>query len=325
MHATSRWRRLRALSTLVLVVAAPFTSPPLHAQDAQGASNAAAPTVRSGALTLVDPGAAPRRTLRMAIPDGAVETQTMRQQMRMEMSAEGMELPAQALPATRVTSRIAVRERTADGAAVLESEVLAADVDTAGANPQLAGMIGAQLAAMRGTRMRYAVQPNGRLSQVSIDGDAGNPLVTGQAQEIARTLEQASIPFPDEPVGVGARWTSGQAVSLNGLTIDQTTEYTVTALDDAQVTLDIRLTQSAKEMRMDAPGMPPGAAVTLRSLDGTGSGTSVIRFGGLHRTIDLRMTTRMVLDMAMGGESRTMNQSMTVTMSMAPAPKHDAP
>jgi hypothetical protein len=279
---------------------------------ASAASNAAAD------VTLLDAGAAPRRVLRYTFTKGASESLSMRQQMGMAIEVNGMAMPSQPIPATLMTLKLDVADVTASGAADVRAEIVQVDVDTVGANPMLLAPLRAALAPMQGVVVSYRVAPNGQVEQVSLSENA--PVGTPVAQALGST-EQLSVAFPAEPVGVGARWKAMRTVQQNGVTIQQTMEYTVASLAADSVVLDLAVVQQAAEQTFAVPGAPPGTEATLRSLDGRGTSSVVIHFARVQPQLTMTLKAVMAMDLTVGAESATMNQTMTMDLKTVSSPR----
>lgn len=300
----------RVLSTASFAAAlclAPATA--LHGQATE------APAAASGAVTVLEAGAAPLQLLRYRLVKGAGESFTTRQKISMNMEMGAMALPPQSFPATLITTRLSVAEVTADGTATVNGEIVNVDVDAEGADPMLVNATRPALMGMNGLSMSYNLSPSGRVS--SLEFGAGAPA----AMQSLGAIEQFSVAFPSEPVGVGARWQATRQVKQNGMSILQDVDYVVRSLAGDSMVLELNLTQSAKDQAMDVATMPAGASATLRSLDGTGTASVTIHFNRAQPVMDMRMEVRMIMDLDMGGQLNTMNQLMVMETTTVPVGK----
>jgi hypothetical protein len=293
-------------------MAATLLIPPVSLVGAQAAS---APAVAPASVTVLEAGAAPRRALRYTLVKGASESVTMRQKISMNIEMGGMALPSQALPVTVTTTKFDVSNVTADGSASVKGEFVDVDVDADGAEPMIVEAMRPQIASLKGVTMSYDISATGQVSKLEFG--AGAPA----AMQSMQSIEQMSVAFPTEAVGVGARWKAARPVTQNGMTIQQDVEYVVKTLSADSVVLEMSLTQSAKDQTMDASAMPPGATAKLRSLDGKGTSTVAIRFDRVQPSIDMKMDVKMAIDLEMGGQSNSMNQNMIMEIKTVPAAK----
>jgi hypothetical protein len=301
---------LHLLCTVVL--AAPLSASPLAQLRAQGA---VAPAVESAAtaadVTLLDAGAAPRRVLRYALTKGSSESVSMRQQMGLAMEMNGMAMPAQSMPATLMATKVDVGDVAADGTADVTVTIERVDLDTVGADPMLVAQMRPAFASFSGVTMRYRMTPSGQLSNLALSENAPPQL---QAAQALGSTEQLSVALPADAVGVGARWTASRAVEQNGMTIRQDMEYTVRSLAADSAVLELVVVQSAKDQRITLPGMPPNAEATLRSLDGRGTSSVVIRFDRVQPRLDMTLKATMRMDVNVADESVSMNQTMNMDL-----------
>ena len=65
--------------------------------------------------------------------------------------------------------------------------------------------------------------------------------VTGQMRQLVEgfqnSAEQMATPLPEEPVGVGGKWSVTQSLELNGMKLQQTATYTVIELSEERAKL----------------------------------------------------------------------------------------
>ncbi len=269
-------------------------------------------------ITVLDAGTAPRQALRFRLVKGDSESGAARQSITMNMEMGGMAMPAQSLPATIANMQYTVGEVAANGTAAITAEFVSMDIDDNGADPMLVSAMRPQLAGMNGMKMRYSISPTGGVSNMQFDG--GNPEMM-QALGSLGSMDQTGVTFPTEPVGVGARWKAARPVTQNGLTIQQDVEYVVKSLSADSVVLDMMLAQSARNQVMNPAGMPAGAQATVRSMEGKGVATLVVRFNSVQPSMDMKMDVKMALDLDMNGDVNSVNQTMVMEMKSGPVAK----
>lgn len=271
--------------------------------------------VSVGEITLLDAGVVPRQPLRYRFTAGAREAIKLRQTINMRMEMDGRALPAQSMPPTLMTTELVVSDVAPDGSAGIALEFVEFDFEADSANSELMDAMRSTLADFEGVTMRYRVSPIGEVSQLEFG--AGTPPEFQTMQSLGST-DQLSVAFPREAVGVGARWKSSRDVTQNGLTIAQEVEYLVNALSADSVLLELAFTQSAKDQPMDAAALPPGASITLRTLDGKGTSTVAIRFDRVQPAIDMTLRATMALELEMGGQVNAVNQSVVTDIRTTP-------
>jgi hypothetical protein len=72
-----------------------------------------------------------------------------------------------------------------------------------------------------------------------------NPMLANMTQmfsddALKQSLEQSFRIYPEKPVNIGDSWDVKQAISMNGMSIDNVTTYTLSALKNGIATLDIK-------------------------------------------------------------------------------------
>ena len=84
------------------------------------------------------------------------------------------------------------------------------------------------------------------------------------------------VPWPREPIGVGARWRVITLLRIGGAYVKQTATYELTALDGARATIAVALTRLAERQLLALPGLPAGAEAELIGLVREQTGTVTV-------------------------------------------------
>lgn len=245
-------------------------------------------------LEVVSTGAEPRERFRVAPKVGDRFAMSVRQSMRMETSLNGTSLPMRALPASiidtegRVTS---VSEQS--GEVSLDMSVVSAEIDAGeGVDAAVARQVGEATRAMKGTRITSTLSSSGRTLASSVTVPDSVPREMRDAiTQTTRTASDAAVPFPDEPLGVGAVWNAVTPIERSGLRLTQSARYEITEITPERVGLRITMSQQAPRQKVSAPGVE----AELLSMDGTGEGTSVLARGimmPLASTMRVRIRTQ---------------------------------
>lgn len=188
--------------------------------------------------TLVDAGAEPR-TVVTATPSEAEQTATLVAESTISQQIDAAE--AQDFSTPPLTLPMTATSRSAAGSDGLQVDMTLGAATTSDATLQ------ASLGPTAGSSAGFATTPSGAVTALTIDPSP-------DARDIARSaVEQAlsqavyrAVPFPAEPIGVGARWTVTQEV-VSGISLLQTTTATLTSVDDGVATVDVAVTQSPEE------------------------------------------------------------------------------
>jgi hypothetical protein len=128
-------------------------------------------------------------------------------------------------------------------------------------------------------------------------------------------LDLLGIPFPVDPVGVGAQWTATETVRHHGFDHLRRIEYTLDSYDTAGATLRLTMTKAAEPQRLDAFD---GVSAHLEHFEGTGELTLRVAFDRLiPTTLSGTLTTRMAY--RVGGATGLSMSTVHTTQITVPA------
>jgi hypothetical protein len=176
-----------------------------------------------------------------------------------------------------------------------------------GAMPSMKGMKGTAVVSARGIH-----------KSINMDMSTVSPAFQQQMQAMSSSLENMSLPFPEEPVGVGAKWEVKQAMENGGMKTFQKITAELTAVQGNVITLSVKTEQTAPPQPVNNPALPPGATVSLVNLTGAGTGTMKVSLDSLVPTSEMNSKTTTVMDMSMSGQSQRISMDMTMKVTIAP-------
>ena len=185
-------------------------------------------TIPEPETELLDPGAAPRETLRFAFEPGEI-TVLVVTDLDLTQQQDGDPVVVD-LPPIRQTVRLTTAAPVGGIADVtLEIEDVALEADDTLPDEDRAAVT-EQLDQLVGLTGQGRVDDQGRVVAFDYTPPAGvddrlRALVDGFADQ----LDGMVAPLPDEPVGVGARWRSTTATDAGGIAVPITTVYELTA------------------------------------------------------------------------------------------------
>jgi len=287
---------------------------------------AAAAAAEPGAMEVLDEGrAAGRRSLRLALEEGAefralttIETETT-------VRAGGAPLSSVTLPAIEMEQLCRVVSVDDERRARVDVRIGGCRVVPEADTPET--VVRAMEKGLEGfDRLRCAITMNDRgvilEADVTIEGDAEQPPTLGQVAETMRqTMQQASAPLPEQPIGIGGRWRTRVETAVGGVVQQIEVTYEVTELTADHVSLVQETRQSAEPQAMKLPGIPPGTTARLLSLAGEGAGQIEMEFG---QPLPVRMTTNLETEMRMRIESgdgrHELSQNVAVGLTMTGRP-----
>ncbi len=226
-------------------------------------------------VELLDPGSEPRRELRLDVEEGATQdlVMTQVQEQTFEIGGQSQGFTA----ATEQAMRVVVDSLDDDtmtttltfGAGRVLDDPPVDAATRAGLEQVLAlldGLEGTTVSDLRGRVLdvELPVPPDAPAELRAVL----EPLIQGLDSQAS----QLSVAFPEEPVGVGARWRTTTSVVVSGLGFDVVTDVTLTELGDGTAAAEVtpRLTI--------VPGTVEMQGVTFEVVEGEMSGTGTTRW-----------------------------------------------
>lgn len=186
-------------------------------------------------VTVEDPGQEPRRELRLDLQVGDTDQVTQRQEVSIEVQVADQ---TQAAPSPTTELDLGYEVTSVDGD-VIETVGRFEDVrvaDEAGADPSAVAQITELLEGFRTARAHATVDPQGAVLSSEIEGldlgGAGGAVAEQFATSLADVAESLSMPFPEEPIGAGARWRVESEAEIAGIRVAVTTTMQLDELTD---------------------------------------------------------------------------------------------
>ena len=283
--------------------------------DTRGAGPAPAPEV-----TLVDAGKAPLRPLRVKPSVGAAQSLLMTMKMVMEMDAgPAMQVPRTALPVMKLTMDAKVTEVGKDGDARYEFVLGEAEVvDGPGANPMMVEAMRKSLTGMKGLSGHAVVSPRNFTREANIVVPlTADPTLRQFMDGMKQSMNQLSAPFPEEAVGVGAKWRVKTALVQSGITLEQVAAYEITAMEGDRVSAKVSIDQKAQPQEIKGPQVPAGVKMSVVSMTSKGVGEIALDLARLlppRVSLSLASDARMSVDA--GGQHQAMNMKLEMDVTM---------
>ena len=274
-------------------------------------------------VTLITPGAEPRRPLRFVIPGGRQDHMTMDMTLGLTMSMPGMEMPSMKMPTMRMGVDLGVTSVSAAGD--MSFKVSYTDmkwVNTEAVDPAIVAALQAMpldITKISGTGVMNS-RGIGRNMKIDLPKDL-DPQMTQMFNSMSDALGSFTVPFPEEAVGVGARWEVRQSPVAGGVSSFQKIVVEVTGLDAGTVTLKTTTEQQAPPQPMKPDNMPAGATASLEKMSGSGTSTIRVPFDSLVPTSDATVTTSLTMSVNMAGQSQNVTVQTTVGAAIRPVKK----
>ncbi len=253
-------------------------------------------------ITLIERGSAGASgfdNLRFRAPEGTPQTLVFELRVALHAGAGASDGPTLKLPVARLTTELVLGDET--GAGERHGELGFVDwmvLEEPGQIVAVARSLRASFPLLADVRGYLLFDERG----VVREGDFDVPAALERSRELKGVLDglreafpQLTVPLPEEPVGVGARWSVATTVRRpDGTSIDQTKRYTLEAREGDELTLRFEITQTA------GPQATRGAGVRLESLAATGEGRVRVRLDEMFPR-SLKMTQKTELRMSAGG------------------------
>lgn len=294
-------------------VAQPTVTPPAQPTATPEQPVAAPMTGEPAAVTLVDAGAEPREPLRLKLTAGQTQTMVMTMRMAMEMQLGPSKIPRISSPPMQMTMALSVKEITPEGDIRSDFSLDKIEVlDDKAAPPEMVTQMRALLGTMQKLSGTSTVTPRGivKAADFTLPPDL-NPMLRQSMDGMRQQVHQLSVPFPEEALGVGAKWTVTQNLEQNGMKLKQVVAWELKERSGTVVKLASTVTQTADPQEMKPPGMQPGAKANLESLNSSGEGTTEVdlaKLAPIKGAMDLKLAFTM--------STETNGMKMPVSMSM---------
>jgi len=269
-------------------------------------------------VKLLEPGAEPRKVLRLHPKPGDKQTLTLTIKMNMGTKIGDMDSPAVKLPGTTMVMDSTVKSISATGDITYEMVMADASVaDEPGVMPQVAEAMKGSMAGLKGLSGTGTTSNRGLNLGTNFKVPAGADPQTRQAiEQMKESVANLSCPLPEEAIGPGAKWTARTTLSSQGMTIDQTATYQLASIDGERLNLKTTIAQSAANQKMQNPSMP-GVKLDLSKLTGEGTGEVTSDLTQLlPREATIESHTDLSLTMNMGGQKQAMTMKLDLTLRL---------
>jgi hypothetical protein len=234
-------------------------------------------------IDLLDAGAEPRRELRFRPAVNSQQTMTMTMGMSMDMSMGEMTMPKMALPKVMLTIDLNVTavDRSGDiHYTFAYSDIQAiADKDTP---PEAFAAMQKGFKSLVGYKGDIVVSDMGTVKSTKLIAPKNvDPMLKQTLEQLGKSMEQVSTPFPTQMLGVGAKWRVTNSAKVSNIQMNQSSSYEVLKMDDLGITIQAKINQSAPSQNFQIPGMDKKTKVKIKSIASTGEGRYVLRFDSI--------------------------------------------
>jgi hypothetical protein len=263
----------------------PATRPP---KPARAESNLPPPTDQK-TVNLIDPGTKPYKKIQYAFKAGYKETVQVTATETTSTKSGRKETPA---PETApVNYELKTNVESVDNKEGISKWQLIFDKSSTANDPTktTTTFIGEMLKALYGIPGIQSITDQGLIQETDIKVPEKSPRPLRNAWQRTQRISQNLIPFPNEPIGIGARWELIEDIRAVGST-RQTTKYELVALDKRGGTVKAEITQVGR------PGIVPEMSnrdveYYLDSWNAHGEARFEFRFNSIVASGQLTITT----------------------------------
>ncbi|MDB4956884.1 MAG: hypothetical protein JWO36_4453 [Myxococcales bacterium] len=250
-------------------------------------------------ITMLDPGAEPRQQLRYVLTARAPERMEMTSKLRMKSAITNTVLETQHrnvdFPSETEVGRIEVTSLTPGGDAVVSFEVEDVSVLDDVVDPAVRSAALAAAGSTKGLRASWRMTPSGLISNVVVEARNASSSLRELLPSITESLHAAAVVFPDEAIGIGARWQVISQQVSGTVTWNRTVTYQLKALTDSMATIDAQMVMHAPSQALS---VEPNSTTRLTSGTSNATAEVVIPLRGLVPTLTNQGTTELNFSIA---------------------------
>lgn len=237
-------------------------------------------SAQAAQIDLLQPGEGEMATVRLHPKAGTSESMQITLDMDMKMDMGGMGQMPTDLPPLVMTLDATVDKVEPNGDIHYTYTLKDMKIAEGGeVEPMLRAALEKQLPTLEGAKGTHVVSATGVVKKSDFKPPAG--AAEQQLTNMQKGMNHASAAFPDEPIGIGARWRVTQPVHDNGLSLEQTVVYTLKERSGDKVVLTTELIQKPAA---DAKIEVQGANAELARFQSMGDGETTIDLGRLFPT-----------------------------------------
>jgi hypothetical protein len=145
-----------------------------------------------------------------------------------------------------------------------------------------------------------------------------DPQVSQLVEQMKETMSHVTTPFPEEPVGTGAKWEVKMPIKSQGVTLSQTETFELASVEDDRATAKTTVAQTASNQKIPNPIMP-GTKVDLNRMTGTGTGEVTLDLAHIlppEATGDFHSDMEMSVTASNGSQKQNMKMKMDLNLHL---------
>lgn len=267
-----------------------------------GSEKAKPPPPPPSAVTVIETGAEPRRTLRYRIGSEMRARITAELDVSIDAGGQGGVLPTMVLGLETRAEAALPDDRTRVRTTIVDvsARERAGSLITAAA-------LDAEAHHLRGIAFVGVLAPDGTLAELTVDlgGRTLPPALGNQVDTLAKTFQQTAMPLPPVPVGIGAHWQYKKPIDQGGMKMTATTDVKLVALDEQRISYMMTTTLVGDDQAVTQSG----TTIRLTKIGGEGKATGIVDLTRMTMTGEQTMT----FHAEMAGDDQNARMGMTVT------------
>ena len=234
-------------------------------------------------IELLTPGAEPRRELKFRPAANSKQTMTMTMGMSMDMSMGDSPMPKIPIPKMVIKMDLNVQKVDPSGDiyynfAYGDIKVIS-DKDTP---PAMLAAMQKSLKSLVGIQGNIVINSSGLVkSKNLILPKTVDPTIKETLEQFNQSIDQISTQLPSGMLGMGAKWQVNNAIQSGGIKFNQSSVYEIVEISDIGMTVQSKMTQSARPQDLKLPNLGKDVKAKLTSLNSTGEGQYRVRFDSL--------------------------------------------
>lgn len=284
----------------------------------------AAASSSKSSVKLLDPGAEPRKALRLHPQAG--EKQAVLLTLKVNVDAPGMTGPkAPKIPEVTIPADVSIDKVAPNGD--IDFDLVLGEValaTNASLPPQQAVAAKMAFATVRGLSLSMVMSSHGSGRLVDIKAPPGAAPQIEQAitkaKESISTMHTATPIFalPDEPVGQGAKWEVKTMIETNGMNMDQTSTFQLTSVDGDHIsvskTVDFTMKGTPKQGQSPASAPMPVGSMDMNGKLTATSAMDLSKLMPLQSTLDGQFDLNMSMKSPKGNMPMAVKANLNLTM-----------
>jgi hypothetical protein len=286
-------------------------------QSGATTETASAHSTPRAVVEVQDAGAEPRSPLSLTLTEGDSQHSTMAMTMGLSMEINGHKVPTAEVPTMRMGMVIDITDVSEDG---VVSSTFGYDDVTVDGDDDMARQLEAKMAVLKDVHGTMQVTETGDFVSADLDLPADlDPTMRTTMANMKDQFANMMVPLPQEPVGVGARWTAHTESELNGINLTMDAHYRLVERDGDRVVLEVSLDQKAGDQVIELPNVPDGVVSHLSSMHLSGSSRVVVDLGHplpVESRMEIGGPMRMTVQQ--GKQHMDMLERMHMVMELAP-------